>query len=48
MKGRRKQFSDIAQDNISLTVTVKMLERKLNRLQSQVDAMVGVINRRLK
>lgn len=48
MKVWRKQFQDLAHTNTEQAITIATLERKLNRLQSQVDAMTSFINRKIK
>lgn len=48
MKLWRQQFGKLGQDNISLTVSVRMLERKIARLQSQLDAVSSFVQRRIK
>jgi hypothetical protein len=44
MKTWRDQFSKLAQVNTEQAITISSLERKINRMQSQLDAMVSVIN----
>ena len=45
MKLWREQFGSLAQQNNDQKLTVKFLERKVNRLQSQVDALTSVIKK---
>jgi hypothetical protein len=45
MKVWREQFGSLAQQNNDQKLTVKFLERKVNRLQSQVDALTSVIKK---
>ena len=48
MKGWRKQFSELADQNIKQTITIATLQRKVNRLEAKVEAMSGIINRKVK
>jgi hypothetical protein len=48
MKVWREQFGKLANQNTDQAIAVTMLQRKVNRLQSQVDAMASVINRKLR
>jgi hypothetical protein len=45
MKTWRTEFAKTAQQNTELAITVATLERKVNRMQSQIDAMTSFINR---
>jgi hypothetical protein len=45
MKVWRQQFGSLAQQNNDQKLTVKFLERKVNRLQSQVDALTSIIKK---
>jgi hypothetical protein len=45
MKVWREQFGSLAQQNNDQKLTVKFLERKVNRLQSQVDALTSIIKK---
>ena len=45
MKTWRDQFEKLARTNTEQAITIATMERKLNRLQSQVDAMTSFINR---
>ena len=48
MKVWREQFEKLAHTNTEQAITIATLERKLNRLQSQVDAMTSFINRKIR
>lgn len=48
MKMFRQQYNEIAEKNMQHAITINSLERKINRLQSQVDAITNIINRRMK
>jgi predicted RNase H-like nuclease (RuvC/YqgF family) len=48
MKVWRNQFEKLASTNTEQAITIATLERKLNRLQSQVDAMTSFINRKIR
>tara|TARA_R110000823_G_scaffold13866_1_gene45649 strand:+ start:4729 stop:4956 length:228 start_codon:yes stop_codon:yes gene_type:complete len=45
MKTWREQFEKLARTNTEQAITIATMERKLNRLQSQVDGMTSFINR---
>lgn len=45
MKAWRSQFQELASTNTAQAMKIARLESKINRLQSQVDAMLSVINR---
>ena len=45
MKTWREQFEKLARTNTEQAITIATMERKLNRLQSQVDAMTSFVNR---
>ncbi len=45
MKTWREQFEKLARVNTEQAITIATMERKLNRLQSQVDAMTSFVNR---
>jgi len=45
MKTWRTEFAKTAQQNTELAITVATLERKVNRMQAQIDAMTSFINR---
>jgi len=46
MKTWRQQFGQLAQQNTEQAITINALERKVNRLQSQIDALISHYNRR--
>ena len=46
MKTWRQQFGQLAQQNTEQSITINALERKVNRLQAQLDALVSHYNRR--
>lgn len=48
MKVWRNQFEKLASTNTEQAITIATLERKINRLQSQVDAMTSFINRKIR
>ena len=48
MKTWRQQFGELTERSIQQSVEITMLKRKINRLESQVDAMTSVINRKLR
>jgi chromosome segregation ATPase len=45
MKGWREQFSFLNQHNLEQAQTIALLKRKINRLESQVDALTSIIKR---
>ena len=47
MKGWRNQFSKLAETNTQQAITISALERKVNRLQAQLDAVTSFMNRKL-
>jgi hypothetical protein len=47
LKGWRDRFLNIDQQNIDQIQTINLLKRKVNRLQTQIDALISVV-RRLK
>ena len=48
MKLFRQQYKDMADQNIKQSLTIATLQRKINRLEGQVEAMSSIINRKLK
>jgi hypothetical protein len=46
MKTWRQQFGQLAQQNTEQAITINALERKVNRLQAQLDALISHYNRR--
>ena len=47
MKGYRTQFDQLAQHDTDQAIEIAALKRKVARLQSQVDAMVSIIRRKM-
>ena len=47
MKTWRQQFGQLTQQNTEQAITINALERKVNRLQAQLDALVSHSNRRV-
>jgi len=45
MKMWRSQFEELATTNTEQAIKIARLESKINRLQSQVDAMTSFMNR---
>ncbi len=45
MKVWREQFGSIAKQNVDQNITIKFLERRVNRLQSQVDALTSILKK---
>lgn len=45
MKNWRAQFANLAEKEMRQEVYIKSLERKVNRLESRVDAMTSIVNR---
>lgn len=45
LKGWRDRFLNFEQQNIDQTQTINLLKRKVNRLQTQVDALISVVRR---
>jgi len=48
MKTWRQQFSEMTERSIQQSVEINMLRRKVNRLESQIDAMTSVVNLKLR
>ena len=48
MKTWRQQFGELTERNIQQSVEITMLKRKINRLESRIDAMTSVVNRKLR
>lgn len=46
MKTWREQFGQLASQNTEQAMKIHSLERKIARLQNQVDSLVGYLNRR--
>lgn len=45
MKGWRTQFAELADKDEKQQMYIRSLERKVNRLESRLDAMTSIINR---
>lgn len=45
MKVWRTQFSKLADHNTQQAITISSLERKVNRLQAQVDALTSFVSK---
>ena len=45
MKTWRAQFTDLAAKDLRQEMYIKSLERKINRLESRVDAITSMLNR---
>lgn len=45
MKIWREQFGSLAKQNVDQHITIKFLERRVNRLQSQVDALTSILKK---
>ena len=45
MKTWREQFAYLANQNIQQTITSETLKRKVNRLESQIDAVTSFVRR---
>ena len=45
MKTWRAQFSELAQKDVKQQMYINALERKVNKLESRIDAMTSIINR---
>lgn len=48
MKVWREQFGRLAQQNTDQAITITTLQRKINRLESQLDAVTSFVNRKLR
>lgn len=48
MKTWREQFGQLARVNTEQAITIATLQRKVNRLESQLDAVTSVVKRTLK
>jgi len=46
MKIWRQQFGDLAKQNTEQAITIAHLKRKVNRLESQIEAIVSTLRRR--
>ena len=45
LKGWRSQFANLAEKDQQQEMYIKSLERKINRLESRVDAMTSVVSK---
>jgi hypothetical protein len=48
MKVWRDQFGKLAQQNTDQAININTLQRKINRLESQLDAVTSFVNRKLR
>jgi hypothetical protein len=48
MKVWRGQFGDLADQNIKQAIELATLRRKVNKLESQIDAVTSFVNRKLR
>ena len=48
MKVWRDQFGKLAQQNTDQAININTLQRKINRLESQIDAVTSFVNRKLR
>jgi hypothetical protein len=48
MKTWREQFGQLARVNTEQAITIATLQRKVNRLESQLDAVTSVVKRTIK
>ncbi len=48
MKTWREQFGKLARVNTEQAITIATLQRKVNRLESQIDALTSVVRRTIK
>jgi hypothetical protein len=48
MKMFRQQYKEVADQNMRQALTINTLQRKINKLQGQVDAMASIMSRKLK
>lgn len=48
MKVWRDQFGKLAQQNTDQAINITTLQRKINRLESQLDAVTSFVNRKLR
>ena len=48
MKTWREQFGELANQNTSQAIEMATMRRKLNRLESQVEAMASFIKRNIR
>ena len=48
MKTWREQFGQLAKTNTEQAIELAMLRRKVNRLESQIEAVTSVVKRNLR
>jgi hypothetical protein len=48
MKVWREQFGALANQNTSQAIEIAMLRRKVNKLESQIEAVTSFVNRKLR
>lgn len=48
MKTWREQFGKLARVNTEQAITISTLQRKINRLESQLNAVTSVVQRKLR
>ncbi len=48
MKTWREQFGKLARINTQQAITISALQRKVNRLESQLNAVTGIVQRKLR
>ena len=48
MKTWRAQFGQLAQTNTEQAIEIAQLKRKINRLESQINAVTSVVKRNLR
>lgn len=48
MKTWREQFGQLAQTNTQQAIEIAQLKRKINRLESQIDAVTSVVKRSMR
>lgn len=48
MKTWREQFGQLAQTNTQQAIEIAQLKRKINRLESQIDAVTGIVKRSMR
>ena len=48
MKTWRTQFGELAQTNTAQAIEIAQLKRKINRLESQIDAVTGIVKRSMR
>jgi hypothetical protein len=48
MKVWREQFGSLANQNTNQAIEIATLRRKVNKLESQIDAVTSFVNRKLR